>query len=59
MSTTNNITGDKIQSKPANQAWYEAPYWAALDDKLRDKEREARETIQEESFSDIHINLDE
>jgi hypothetical protein len=54
MTTTNNITGDKIQSKPSTKAWYEAAYWAVLDDKLREKEREAQEALRE-----INNDLDE
>ena len=45
MSTTNDITGDTIKSKPATKAWYDAPYWAVLDDKLKEKEREAQESL--------------
>ena len=52
MSTTNNITGDKIQSKPANQAWYDAPYWSALDDKLRDKQHDADQAMIDEVHRD-------
>ncbi len=45
MSATNDITGDKIKSKPSTKAWYEASYWAALDDKLREKDRDAQEAL--------------
>jgi hypothetical protein len=48
MSTKNDITGDKIQSKPSTKAWYEASYWTVLDDKLKEKERESRDTLASE-----------
>lgn len=47
MTTTNDITGDKIKSKPSTRAWYEASYWGILDDKLREKDEEAIRSFQQ------------
>ena len=52
MTTKNDITGDKIQSKPSNKNWLDSPYWDILADKQREKEHDAALALIDEQHRD-------